>query len=199
MAVFPWKRTEYKTWDEAFRGLAPAVRQQSIRTAAYARAIYVRACSARFGGDDPVAAARMRGQYADVAYKCGMYCQLGKALVPPEYQLFQRVFTPEEQAVYRKYTADGYTLICKLQSYMMSAKERRRLRPRGYATDNIPWLMVRESAQQHMERWDGSGYPSGLKGEEIPLCARIMAIADVFDALISERCYKKALYKRFNR
>ena len=47
-------------------------------------------------------------------------------------------------------------------------------------------------ATYHHERWDGSGYPKGLRGEEIPLCARIMAIADVYDALISERCYKKA-------
>ncbi len=47
-------------------------------------------------------------------------------------------------------------------------------------------------ARYHHERWDGSGYPQGLKGKEIPLEARIMAIADVFDALISERCYKEA-------
>ena len=45
----------------------------------------------------------------------------------------------------------------------------------------------------HHEKWDGSGYPKGLKGEEIPLSARIMAIADVFDALTSERCYKSAI------
>jgi response regulator RpfG family c-di-GMP phosphodiesterase len=43
----------------------------------------------------------------------------------------------------------------------------------------------------HHERWDGSGYPRGLKGEEIPLSARIMAVADVFDALVSSRSYKK--------
>lgn len=42
----------------------------------------------------------------------------------------------------------------------------------------------------HHEKWDGSGYPKGLSGEAIPLSARIMAIADVFDALVSERCYK---------
>ena len=47
-------------------------------------------------------------------------------------------------------------------------------------------------ASYHHERWNGTGYPEGLKGEEIPLSARIMAIADVYDALISERCYKKA-------
>ena len=44
----------------------------------------------------------------------------------------------------------------------------------------------------HHERWDGSGYPSGLKGEEIPLAARLFAVVDVFDALTSDRPYRKA-------
>ena len=48
-------------------------------------------------------------------------------------------------------------------------------------------------AEFHHENWDGSGYPHGLKGEEIPLQGRIMAVADVYDALISERSYKKAM------
>ncbi|MBQ7646785.1 MAG: HD domain-containing protein [Clostridia bacterium] len=48
-------------------------------------------------------------------------------------------------------------------------------------------------AMYHHERWDGTGYPKGLSGENIPLPARIMAIADVFDALVSERCYKKPI------
>ena len=46
-------------------------------------------------------------------------------------------------------------------------------------------------AQSHHEKWDGTGYPRGLKGEEIPVTARICAIADVFDALISKRVYKE--------
>lgn len=50
-----------------------------------------------------------------------------------------------------------------------------------------------EIATGHHERWDGSGYPNGLAGEAIPLPARIMSVADVFDALVSERCYKKAM------
>jgi response regulator RpfG family c-di-GMP phosphodiesterase len=45
----------------------------------------------------------------------------------------------------------------------------------------------------HHEKWNGKGYPKGLKGEEIPLSARIMAIADVFDALVSKRCYKEPI------
>lgn len=46
-------------------------------------------------------------------------------------------------------------------------------------------------ASYHHEKWDGTGYNKGLSGEDIPLCARIMAIADVFDALVSKRCYKE--------
>ncbi len=53
-------------------------------------------------------------------------------------------------------------------------------------------IMAREIALSHHEKWDGSGYPNALKGEGIPLTARICAIADVFDALTSERPYKKA-------
>ena len=47
-------------------------------------------------------------------------------------------------------------------------------------------------AHYHHERWNGEGYPCGLKGEEIPIEARIMAFADVFDALVTRRCYKDA-------
>ncbi|MGN0553845.1 MAG: HD-GYP domain-containing protein [Oscillospiraceae bacterium] len=52
--------------------------------------------------------------------------------------------------------------------------------------------MAAQVAEGHHEKWSGGGYPKGLSGEEIPLCARIMALADVFDALVSKRCYKEA-------
>jgi putative two-component system response regulator len=52
--------------------------------------------------------------------------------------------------------------------------------------------LARAVALGHHEKWDGNGYPSGIKGADIPLAARIIAIADVFDALTSERTYKKA-------
>ena len=50
--------------------------------------------------------------------------------------------------------------------------------------------VVGDIAMYHHERWDGTGYPTGLAGEDIPLAARIMAVADVFDALYEERVYK---------
>jgi putative two-component system response regulator len=50
--------------------------------------------------------------------------------------------------------------------------------------------LAREIAYTHHERWDGTGYPQGLKAEQIPICGRLMALADVYDALISKRVYK---------
>ena len=50
-----------------------------------------------------------------------------------------------------------------------------------------------EIAASHHEKWDGSGYPYGLSGEDIPLSARILALGDVYDALTSKRCYKEAM------
>ena len=61
-------------------------------------------------------------------------------------------------------------------------------------TDDVEFHEIAENvAHYHHERWDGSGYPEGLKGEEIPLEARIMAIADVYDALVSKRVYKDSM------
>lgn len=59
---------------------------------------------------------------------------------------------------------------------------------------DINYLRIaKEMAEYHHERMDGKGYPHGLSGEEIPLCARILAVADVFDALVSKRCYKEPM------
>ena len=55
----------------------------------------------------------------------------------------------------------------------------------GYLTE------ARNLAAYHHEKWDGSGYPNGMSGEKIPLSARVMAVADVFDALVSKRSYKE--------
>ena len=68
------------------------------------------------------------------------------------------------------------------------------------ATDDNEFHRLAENvAHFHHERWDGSGYPDHLKGEEIPLEARIMAVADVYDALVSKRVYKdKMPYEKAN-
>jgi putative two-component system response regulator len=54
-------------------------------------------------------------------------------------------------------------------------------------------IIAKEIAYSHQEKWDGSGYPQGLAGDQIPISARLMAVADVYDALISRRVYKQPM------
>ena len=97
---------------------------------------------------------------------------IGKIAIPDALLLKPGPLTPEETAVMQRHPQLGYDLLAGSQNrfIQLSAK----------------------IALSHQERWDGSGYPDGLSGESIPLEARIVAIADVFDALISERPYKRA-------
>lgn len=87
-------------------------------------------------------------------------------------------FTPEEFEEMKKHAAEGGKIIEKLL---------------GEEADPALMKIAREVAQFHHEKWNGTGYPNGLSGKEIPLAARIMAVADVFDALISKRAYKEAM------
>ena len=87
--------------------------------------------------------------------------------------------TDEEFAIMKSHTTEGGKILKKIVEDAGDTFDA------GYLNESI------EMASYHHEKWDGSGYPSHLKGEEIPLSARIMAVADVFDALIAERVYKK--------
>ena len=85
--------------------------------------------------------------------------------------------TDEEFSAMKSHTTAGGEVIDKAMATVGDASE--------YLTE------AKNLALYHHEKWDGSGYPNGLKGEEIPLSARIMAVADVFDALVSRRSYKE--------
>ncbi len=84
--------------------------------------------------------------------------------------------TDEEFAIMKTHTTAGEEIISSVIEMVTES---------GYLTE------AKNMAAFHHEKWNGSGYPYGKKGEEIPLSARIMAIADVFDALVSRRCYKE--------
>ena len=63
----------------------------------------------------------------------------------------------------------------------------------GVSEDKVYIKTAQNIALSHHEKWDGNGYPYRLEKEKIPLCARIMALADVFDALVTKRCYKESM------
>ena len=97
---------------------------------------------------------------------------IGKIGIPDKILLKPGRFTPEEWAIMKTHASIGAKILENGDSDLME--------------------MGRIIAITHHEKWDGSGYPEGLEGEDIPMVGRITALADVFDALTSERPYKKA-------
>jgi putative two-component system response regulator len=97
---------------------------------------------------------------------------IGKVAIADAVLNVQRKLTVEEFEIIKTHTTLGFS--------MLSASQRPLLR------------MAALIALEHHEKWDGTGYPYGLAGENISLPGRITSIADVFDALGSERCYKRA-------
>ncbi len=104
---------------------------------------------------------------------------IGKAGIPDEILLKRGKLTLPEWAVMKTHA--------RLGSDAIEMAERDADQPVDFLN------IAKQIARWHHEKWDGSGYPDGLKGDDIPVAARLMAIADVFDALISRRVYKPAM------
>lgn len=182
--MITYSRRIYETWDEAFKALVPQIRQESVRVASYTQVLFTQVCNAHFYEDNENEKQRMQGKYADLAYKCALYHQLGKSLVPQEYQVWNKNFSEEEQALYRKYTTEGRILVSKLQERTIKKKISNDFVEEP--TENIAWLMLRETCQQHMERYDGTGYPEQRQGSDISLIAQIVGLAKELDRLCSK-------------
>jgi putative two-component system response regulator len=101
----------------------------------------------------------------------GLVHDIGKLAVPEHILLKPGPLTPEERRIMETHTIAGERICAPLRSFR----------------NVLPII------RHHHEKWDGSGYPDGLKGEHIPLTARILQITDIYDALTTDRPYRKAL------
>ena len=111
-------------------------------------------------------------------FKCAPLHDIGKVGIPDRVLLKPGRFEPAEWEIMKQHPTLGHDAIAKAQSLSELSSE---------------FLdMAKEIVYSHHEKWDGSGYPQGLAGERIPISARLMAVADVYDALICRRIYKKA-------
>jgi putative two-component system response regulator len=115
----------------------------------------------------------------DLLYKSAPLHDIGKVGVPDAILLKPGRLTADEFEIMKTHASLGADAIREAET-MLDGTQPSFLR---YA---------REIAETHHEKWDGSGYPRGLAGDAIPLSGRLMAVADVYDALISKRCYKPA-------
>ena len=111
-------------------------------------------------------------EWSDLVFNAAPMHDIGKIGIPDKVLLKPGKLDDEEWKLMRKHPEFGVAIIGEHSSELMQ--------------------MSREIALSHHEKWNGSGYPYGLKNEKIPLSGRIVAIADVFDALTAERPYKKA-------
>jgi putative two-component system response regulator len=116
--------------------------------------------------------AGMGRQEADALDLAARLYDIGKVVIPTEVIAKPALLMPDERKVMQEHTAQGHKIL---------------------STRDDPLVrMAADIALNHHERWDGRGYPAGLKGDEIPLAAQIVGLADVFDALCHARSYKPA-------
>jgi putative two-component system response regulator len=115
----------------------------------------------------------------DLLFKSAPLHDIGKVGIPDHILLKPGRLTPEEFEIIKTH--------CMLGRNAIIAAERR-------LGAELPFLsFAKEIAYSHHERWDGTGYPEGLSGDDIPISGRLMSVADVYDALISRRVYKEGM------
>ncbi len=139
---------------------------------------YIRLLATRLV-DHPRFATTLNNKYIEVLSRSAPLHDIGKVGIPDHILLKPEKLTPDEWVIMKTHTTIGSDAIALAERDIDTSVEFLR--------------QAKEIARSHHERWDGTGYPDGLAGDTIPLSARLMAIADVFDALISKRVYKPAI------
>ena len=151
----------------------PETGNHILRTQAYVRELALQLRR------HPAHAAALSDRWIDLLHESAPLHDIGKVGIPDHILLKPGPLTDAEWKVMRTHTTLGARAIELAEQDV------------GGAVDFF--TIAREIALSHHERWDGRGYPQGLAGTQIPLAARIMAVADVFDALISPRVYKRPM------
>jgi putative two-component system response regulator len=116
----------------------------------------------------------------ELIFKSAPLHDIGKVGIPDHILLKPGKLTPEEFEVMKTHTTLGHEALQRAEDTL------------GEEVDFLRF--AKQIALSHQEKWDGSGYPQGLAGEAIPIPARLMAVADVYDALISQRVYKPPFF-----
>jgi len=148
----------------------PETGNHILRTQEYVRVL------AQTLSKNPAFTARLDDRTIETYAKSAPLHDIGKVGIPDNILLKPGSLTAEEWIIMRTHARLGAEAIAQAQRDV---------------SEDVAFLAVgREIAHYHHEKWNGAGYPDGLKGEEIPLPARLMALADVFDALTTRRVYK---------
>ncbi len=145
---------------------------------------YVRALAERLQ-HHPRFAAELTDENIELLYKSAPLHDIGKVGIPDRILLKPGKLDRDEFEIMKLHSVYGRDTIMLVEKHLGGS--------------NSFLMFARQIAHSHQEKWDGSGYPDNLAGDAIPLAARLMAVADVFDALISARVYKRAFTFRSPR
>ncbi len=168
-----------KTQDVMIRSLAALVEARDSETGGHIKRTqnYVKVLAENLK-KHPKFKPLLSDRYVELLYKSAPLHDIGKVGVPDKILLKPGKLTADEFELMKLHTVYGHDAILKAEKDLCRDSFLR---------------IAREIAYTHQEKWDGAGYPRQLKGDEIPLSGRIMAVADVYDALISKRIYKPPL------
>lgn len=167
------------TQDVTIQALASLAETRDNETGAHIHRtqLYVRILAVALRAH-PRYASLLTDEMIELLTKSAPLHDIGKVGVPDAVLLKPGRLTDEEFAIMQRHPTLGRDALQRAEDSLGGS--------------NSFLHVAREIAFSHHERWNGQGYPAGLAGEEIPLAGRIMAVADVYDALISKRCYKEA-------
>ncbi len=144
--------------------------------------VYTRILSEELAAIDEEAAKRLDRAFIDELVKTSILHDIGKVAIPEGILFKPAKLSPEEFQVMQLHTRYGGQVLGQADQRLRSSLE----------VSTTFLTVATQIALHHHERWDGLGYPDKLKGKDIPLPARIIAVADVYDALTSRRVYKPA-------
>jgi len=168
-----------KVLDNALQGLANVIEHRDLESGEHVKRtqLYVHTLANHLISTGSVYAEEIVEKQPDIISKAMVLHDVGKIAIPDRILLKTGRFDPEEYEIMKTHTTRGKEIIGNL----------------GDVNASLYLKHCEDICYGHHERWDGKGYPRGISGYDIPITARIASIADVYDALVSARVYKKAM------
>ena len=168
-----------KTHERMLVSMATIIEYRSLESGEHVKRVgeLTRAIITRMLSVEPFQKQLLQLDYNSIVKAVPLH-DIGKVGIPDSILLKPGRLTDEEYAVIKTHSIIGSEIIQTIAD--------------GLDDDAMYLKHCEDICRHHHERWDGTGYPDGLKGEEIPLSARIVSVVDVYDALVNNRCYKDA-------
>ncbi|MCL2440694.1 MAG: response regulator [Treponema sp.] len=168
-----------KTLENALQGLANVIEHRDLESGEHVKRtqLFVKALIDYLIENNSVYAEELISLKPDIIMKSMALHDVGKIAIPDKILLKPGKLDPDEYEIMKTHTTRGKEIVHEL----------------GDVNTSLYLKHCEDICYGHHERWDGKGYPEQLKGEEIPLTARLAALADVYDALVCARVYKSAI------